>query len=355
MKRLLAAGYFGCGNLGDDAILFAFREGTRALGHDLRAMSGSPEVTYRQLGIPCVPRKDMNAVRAAIEECDALVFPGGSVFQDTTSVRSVVYYGHLFRMAKKAGKKVFLVGQGIGPVNTFFGKRIVRGVFSGADLVAVRDPESAKLLHSLGVTKPPTVTADTALMLSEPNASEDGAFSVGGMKAIGLAPRPHGKGKGDGTGQVFGELARLLSKQNMVPMLIEMDSVMDKVLIDKLEKEQGGRIPGIRKIQHPVDLQRRLARLEAVVAMRLHAGILAATVGVPCLMITYDPKVTAFANQVGFPTLSPNELRPERVLEALTQLLKQRDQAAQNLRSRVAPLREQALKNLTLVNEALSR
>src|SRR5579885_1629944 len=102
MRNVLLAGYIGCGNLGDDAMAVGFMEAAHK-EFDFIVLSGNPESTYNQYRVHSVPRTDMGAVGKAIDACDALVFPGGSIFQDVTSVRSVAYYTRLVKMAKKRG------------------------------------------------------------------------------------------------------------------------------------------------------------------------------------------------------------------------------------------------------------
>jgi polysaccharide pyruvyl transferase CsaB len=301
MARLLLAGYFGCGNLGDDAILAGFSEGVDTENVELSVMSGSPEETFRVYGMRAIPRMDFKAFQGELEFCDALVFPGGSIFQDVTSVKSAAYYANLVSRAKSAKKKVIMLGQGVGPLSSFFGKRFAISAFNDADVVVVRDPGSAQLLRDLGIKRPVQVAADMAFLMKPPADSDDStSFSVGDMKTIGIAPRPWGK-ETKNIIKLFGELARMMFQSNLMPVLIEMDQANDRELIGEISKTQGGKVPDLRKLYSPMQVQQRISRMEAVIGMRLHAGILAASANVPPFMISYDPKVNAFSKLMGLP------------------------------------------------------
>jgi polysaccharide pyruvyl transferase CsaB len=350
-KRLVLAGYFGRGNLGDDAILLGFVNGVRELDYQYTVICGTPEYLMRDYGLRGVGHLDFKAVRSVIEQCDALVFPGGSVFQDVSSVRSVAYYADLVKQAKKAGKKVVMLGQGVGPLNRFLGKRLATGAFQAADLIAVRDRGSVSSLQALGVPGTPRVTADMAFLLPEPSG-DDGLkpFGVGDMKSVGLSARPAGKDKGKQVVKVFSRLMRLLFDNGWVPVMIEMDREMDRPLIDRLGKEFGGKVPEIRNLTSPVQLQQRIMRMDAVLGMRLHAGILAATVGVPAYLVSYDPKVTAFANAMGYPTPQNIEgTTAERVFDGFQAFMKDRERVVEGVKRRRDELSKQAKENIELL------
>lgn len=325
-QRLLLAGYFACGNLGDDAILLGFCDRMRASGHPMQALAGNTAVLTQLTGLNAIPRMEWPLVKQAIEDCDWLVFPGGSIFQDVSSVRSVLYYSRLVKLAKEAGKKVALVNQGIGPLKTMPGRNIALGAFRRADLIVVRDPASGDLLRSLGVKGQIHVGADSALLLPSPSPDNLGEpFGAGGLKTIGVSVRPWGKDKGAAAAKVFSELFTELFKARYLPVLIEMDR-MDRPMMDRISKEMGGKVLEIKNLESPQAVQQRMARMEAVIAMRLHAGILAVTAGVPPFMVSYDPKVAAFANQIGAPTPpSVEDLQPARLVHVVQQFLREKE------------------------------
>lgn len=352
MPHIVLAGYLGCGNLGDDAVMLGFVNGLGD-GFQYTVLAGDPSETMRLTGLRAVSRRG-RSVDEAIESADAVVFPGGSVFQDSTSVRSVAYYHSIVRKAKGLGKKVLLVGQGVGPVTTFFGKRLTAASFTMADLVVARDPAAAQLLKGIGVRRHIYAGADSAFLLPSPTLDADaGGFGVGGMRSVAIAPRPvHRKGFDEAT--FFGEFCRMVYSAGAVPTLLEMDPAEDGPLIEAISKVQGGRIPGLRKLGTPTVVQQRLARMDGIVAMRLHAGILGATVGVPPLMVSYDPKVAAFARELDASPVVPLEgITPARLFAAYEDYVR----ALPKLRTAVARRREEMVRaaetNVELAREIL--
>jgi polysaccharide pyruvyl transferase CsaB len=330
--------------------------GLRSYNIQYSSLSGNPEETYRLYGIKAYPRRDGKYIKQAIDECDALVFPGGSIFQDSTSVGSAFYYEDLVSSAKKAGKKVLLLGQGVGPLSNFLSKQKTKGAFNAADAVTVRDPGSMQVLKDLGVTRPMRVTADSSFLLPVPASttlSDEGGFNVGNMKAVGIAPRPV-KGKGRDISGLFGEFCKLLYQSGSMPVLISMDKNEDTPLIDEISKKQGGKVPDLRKLTTPMQIQERIARMDSVVAMRLHAGILAATVNVPALMISYDPKVAAYARimEVGN-AVSLDGISATRLLDAFVGFSKDQARHVKIVERKQAELQKAAEMSVQAVVDVL--
>lgn len=352
MPHIVLAGYLGCGNLGDDAVMLGIVE---RLGPECEftVLSGDPDETHRQYSLQSVPRKNFGQVELAMKRADAVIFPGGSVFQDSTSVKSVLYYAHIAKLAKKHSNKLIFLGQGVGPLKSFFGKRQSTAAFNSADLICVRDPGSMATLRDLGVKVKVHQAADSAFLLSPPLQEEGSTYNVGGMKSIAIAPRPiHKKGNDDVV--LMGEFCRMAYQAGYAPTLIEMDPAEDGPLIDAISKQQGGRIPQLRKLGSPMMVQQRLARMDSVVAVRLHAGILAASVGVPPLMVSYDPKVSAFSQQIGVgPALPIEGLTPSRLFDAFQNHLKERERLAVVVRQKLAEQQSSAMKNILLAREIL--
>ena len=353
MAKLLLTGYFGAGNLGDDAILEGFLEAIRGQGHSCVIMSGKPQDAPRLYGSTAIDRRDLAAFSREVKECDALVFPGGSIFQDVTSTRSVMYYYQLVRKAKSAGKKVIMLGQGIGPLNTMIGRTLGKAAFKAADVLVVRDPDSVQTLSKLGVPNRAKLAADMAFLLPAPDMDTAGeAFEVGGMRGVGIIARPWGKT--EEIVKLFSELCNYMMQRRFMPVLIEMDRAEDGPLITQIEKFQGGKIPNLRNLQSAAHFQQRLMRLDGLISMRLHGGILATSVGMAPTMISYDPKVTAFNKLMGLPpALSLGGLTAERIFEQYMSMQADREKQAPALSKKALGLVNEARKNISFMNEVL--
>lgn len=357
MANLLLAGYFGCGNLGDDAILLGFLNGIAGKGHEIQTLCGSPDRVMNAYGVRGIPRLDFNEVGRALDDTDALVFPGGSIFQDVTSMRSVAYYYKLVAMAKKRGKKVVMLGQGVGPLNGMIGRTLSAKAFNLADAVVVRDPGSSDTLRKIGYKGMPRLAADPAFLLPTPQVEEDlPRFGVAGMKTVGISVRPFGKDKGKAVIETFAELTRILFSNGWMPVLIEMDSAMDRSVISAIGKANGGKVPEIKNLQSPIDVQKRMTRMDAVIAMRLHAGILASTVGLAPFMVSYDPKVTALTNLLGLPAPPTVEnLNAGRIFDLFKDFQSRQESMAKTMETRRQQLVEQARGNIDALDSVLGR
>ncbi len=355
MKKLVVTGYFGEGNIGDDALLLGLLSGISPKDYSVTVMSGTPEYAHRMYGVGAVARRDRGAYSKAIQEADALVFAGGSIFQDVTSFKSVLYYADLVSIARKAGKKVVMLSQGVGPLKTFIGKSAAVKAFNASHAIAVRDPGSISTLRDLGVKVMPKLAADLAFLLPVPTLDGDApaAYQVANMKTVGISARPFGKSN-KAIVQLFCDLSRMLFDAKMMPVMLEMDSKEDGELIAEIDKAIGGKVPSIRKLQGPIQVQQRMMRMDALIAMRLHAGILASTVGIPPYMVSYDPKVTAFAQNMDLPP-APNieGLTATRLFEGFMQMMKDRDRVVASLQRKFEQQRQLATVNLEVLAEAL--
>ena len=166
--QVVMSGYYGFSNAGDDAILEAIHQSILEASGEVgvTVLSNDPRETQRHYGMNAIPRFRFWKVFGALRRCDALLSGGGSLLQDRTSTRSLLYYLSIVRCAEWMGKPVMLYANGIGPVQKPANRRRVKRAVERAALVTLRDHSSARELVEMGVERPDLhVTADPVFNL----------------------------------------------------------------------------------------------------------------------------------------------------------------------------------------------
>ena len=292
-------------------------------------LSGDPAFTQATYGVQAVPRMDLRAVRQAIRDSDALIFGGGSLLQDATSLRSLLYYLALIRWGLKAHGRVLLVGQGVGPLHRPLSRWLTRATLRRVPFLSVRDADSARLLSRIGVSHA-TVDADlTWALASQPPHIELDKDA----RWIGLAPRAW---RDAPVREAFAALCRQIHADGYRALLIPMQENQDRSLCESIASESGALV--LPAPAHPAQLLGVMTALDGMVAMRLHGAIFAASQGVPTLCIAYDPKVDALATQLSAPRVRLESLGSE-LLPAWQGFLQERDALRQQLQQSAPSLR----------------
>ncbi len=284
--KVLISGYYGFGNLGDEALLSGLLSGLRQQGHRVTVLSQDPAQTRRLHGVQAVSR--FYGLLPALLRHDALISGGGGLLQDKTSQRSLQYYLGVLALAKRLGKRTVIYGQSIGPL-TVAGKQAVARTLHNLP-VAVRDKASHELLASLDIQA--ELVADTALLLNKPAmplTDHRDNFPVlliprGGYPAITTALISLAKTL----------LSRGISVAGMALQTQEDNSELAalKAAAPNLELWQA---------DSPSAMLALLSKTRYVVSARLHGLILAAVAEKGFSGIIYDPKVAAFLDEAGAP------------------------------------------------------
>lgn len=362
MTEILIAGYYGFHNAGDEALLAGIR---RALGQVLpdvafTAISGTASQTRQLHGIAAVSRSDLSAIWRAIGRADLVMFGGGSLLQDVTSSRSLIYYLGLAVLAKLRGKPVMFCAQGVGPIRRPLGRALVPLVVNRVDRITVRDPEAAETLRQLGVHRPPIlVTADAALALgpADPKWGEALLRAEGvdvSRPLIGVSVRPWKQGGGAMEPALARALDRLAQESGaevvFIPMQQQADAAAARVVAAAMEGSAQV-LPGTYTYDQ---LQAMIARCDLLIGMRYHSLVFAAMNGVPLVGLSYDPKNDAFLKLIGQRAAGSTEgLDPAVVVEAGRRALADGPAVRATLLERMAELEVASRKNAEVVAELL--
>lgn len=276
--RVALSGYYGFGNLGDEALLAGLLRQLRAMGAEPLVLSGDPAATSKLHDVEAVHR--YRGLPGALRRADAVISGGGGLLQDGTSGRSLDYYLGVLRLAALLGRKRLVYGQSLGPLSES-GRRKVARTLRNVPL-AVRDQPSLRLLSELGLSA--ELVADPALLLP--------VAQSGGPDVL-LVPRAPYR---EFTAALLAAGEEALSVGKTVAVLAlqpDEDAVEAGFLLAGLPAAQP-----LAAADH-LEAASLVASASLVISVRLHALIFAAAAGRPHIGLVYDPKVQGFLEQSG--------------------------------------------------------
>jgi polysaccharide pyruvyl transferase CsaB len=197
-NKVIISGYYGFGNIGDEAILTSIVDTIRAVkpNTDFVVLSSNTSYTSSMLGVRAINRLNIPLIMFELMTTDLFISGGGGLMQDITGPASVAYYGGLLKIAQSMNVNTMVYAQGIGPLNKSFNINLTKNIFNKVDAITVRDDTSYNDLIEMGVDKKRIqVTADPALLLDSITKEETKQiFSESGIDTnipiIGIAIRP---------------------------------------------------------------------------------------------------------------------------------------------------------------------
>jgi polysaccharide pyruvyl transferase CsaB len=358
--RVLLSGYYGFGNLGDEALLDVIVSQIRKRFPytEIDVLSAKPEDTARRLRVDSTSRWNARDVRAAIGRADVVVSGGGGLLQNATSLRSLLYYVGILHQAAKAKRKAMIFAQSVGPLDVF-GRFVVREGCKGVVRATVRDARSRELLASLLPDTKIEQTADPVFLYDAPSEDVD-------LAAEGLGPQsePYAvvsvrkvPGLRDGVDAIVRAVDRLYSEHGVRVAFLPLGGVSDAEVSTLLIR----RCKTAPLLLPECPLPRAAAILRnagVVIGMRLHALILAARYAVPFLTIPYDPKVQSLCEDLAYPLPAlwiPGKPapKPREVDAVVDRLMSERTALSAHLRARADAVRASAERNFEVLGELL--
>lgn len=327
--KVLISGYYGYKNTGDDAILSSIEQIINRLETpvDAKVLSHKSGNRERIIGFKLINRFNLFTVLHSIRKCDLLISGGGSLLQDKSSTRSLLYYLALIRLAKFFDKRVLLFANGIGPINKPHNRERVKRVVSKADIITLREIISYNELTAMGVQHPEIhVTADPVFLLSDtgPHASQEllSNLGVSGQRPIlGISMREM-----DTTPDFKLAIAELCdyaySQLNMDVLFVIMQPSNDICISNEIRfmMKHPSFITGDSFT--PSEIMGITGQAAVIVSMRLHTILFAAKEHVPVLGIECDPKISHYLQTLDMPSLGdPNHLSRKTSKKALADML----------------------------------
>ncbi|HBI02822.1 MAG TPA: polysaccharide pyruvyl transferase CsaB [Paenibacillaceae bacterium] len=312
MTRILISGYYGFDNAGDDSVLFGIIGSLKKQipNVELAVLSNTPEDTQRLFGIASFNRWKIGTIIQEIKKSDLLVMGGGSLLQDATSPRSVIYYLSIAMIAKILKKPVIFYAQGIGPITKIISKKLVQLIVNEIDVITVRDKESKEDLVNLGVKKVPIhITADPAVMINPSQIDstkgkeilhtyhKDSSRPI--MVICVRSWKNHHEFK-KSIACLADEYIRKGWDIFFLPMQNPADLKPSDDIMNLMEEKHHHYL--VKERLTYLEIMSFISCCDFVLGIRLHSVILAAALNVPFVGISYDPKIERFVQRLKMTT-----------------------------------------------------
>ena len=356
--RVFISGYFGFGNLGDEAILEAvvLELRTRHPSLAVTATFGEDRSTAERLDVTPVDFFDLEASAQSIVGSDLVLFGLGGVFQDYWGATSTA----LFRqgtngveawarpalLARMENVPVALFCAGVGPLRTHPGRAMFAMACEAADLLIVRDETSMFEVLDINPSAKPLVAADPAHGLE---ATEDDRRHVGErLLRAGIARAPvsvavrawdHGVGRHHLVRQLALALGTLPTDHPLVFLPFHCGAgTDDREVAEAIRVALPERVAAVIDLRTAGQAIALFERSTFVLAARNHGVVFAGCAQTPVVPLRYDPKVAGSAASVGVEDLLLGLDELDRLPATLSHVLASRERIVQRMVSRRAGL-----------------
>ena len=326
---ILICGYYGQGNLGDEAMLEGMRQVlTDAVGPvEPTVLSADPQDTARRHGLTAVPLRDgagrIQRLRqprqdplfaTAANRC--FVLGGGDLLRDDPRWPVAQAWLHRLAVAQRFRRRCAVLGVSVGEIWKPETVRRLQRVLTADTFVGVRDEQSRDRLKALEV--PAAVEVHPDLAFYGPNLIGCALSGQGGRR-VGLSVRSFaGRGTGGNDRSTHDTYVRGVA--TIVDGLMDMGPDIEVHLLplrswsDRLHAHDDDYVTALQVAHnarhgHRAVVHRHLASvrqladecasLDLMIGTRLHALVFSAANSVPVIAISYDPKVDGFMHAIG--------------------------------------------------------
>ena len=291
--KYVVSGYIGFDNFGDEAIAHVLAQKLKNEGAEkVTFISSNPKKTAILHGVESCSM--LNFIPSLLKS-DVLISGGGSLLQDVTSLKSLIYYLIVIYSALFLRKKVWIYAQGIGPINSKPGEILTKFGLRRAEKISVRDKKSQELLKSWGIESELVKDPIFELELLQKNAKGTVGVQLRSFEGI----------NDNFLEKLADEIVKRFSDKKIE--VISLQDSIDKGVCENFAQKLETR--GITNIEVKKNLGINevfdiISNLEYLISMRFHSNVVGIKLGVKTLAINYDPKVEKLAEEYNLPYIN---------------------------------------------------
>ncbi len=350
-RRVLLMGYYGAGNWGDELMLLCFRRWLGRQDLDITVLSEYPGNVERLSGLRAIAnpalcagfwrgawfREKARRLWNELRKSEALVVGGGDLIRHDLGWPCLLFTLEKILLARALGRDVYLLNAGIGEARSRSASLLLNWCLRQCREIVVRDRRSLDICRRAGAFArlcPDIVLALPHWLPPPPPKLSAKAYILVCLRASANAFERYPL-TGERLRNFAAALARLATAHNLEIRFLpfqngadEDDGAAHERILEHLPAGLGHLSPW------PLDaasLQSHFQAARMVVAMRLHAAVLAEAYGRPFALMPYDHKIEEFGALVPqAPLLRAGDLddsaKAQRLLE---EALAMRDREAE--------------------------
>ena len=315
MNKITIHGFYGHGNLGDEAILKALlQEFNKFSNIKLVIFSDNPKQVSMKHGVKSVHSQGRRSFLHRIWEIktsNLFILGGGGLLKDYGNNSSnIEKWLKLLQLAEKLKVKTALCAIGVENIRYNDSKILLKDTLDKADLITVRDSNSKYILKDIGVRNEVKVVMDPSVLLTYVDPSKTKDISMP-PKVIICVRHWFNKGfyieKPETNENFIRSLSTavdfLVENYNAIIDLIPMrtthyddDRVVSNQVLSYMKHKDGVHVHSrAPEVDEFIEMAKQSS---LIIGMRLHSLILGASVGVPVIGLEYMPKVKAFMDSI---------------------------------------------------------
>ena len=380
--EVLIAGYYGYHNIGDEAILNVLLDDLKSISPNLSVTITSDKTRRKNetSHYDTVASYDIRNIIYIAKRSDLILLGGGGIFNDywDTNPRGYIlsdrqvglsfYYSFPF-LAGLFQKPCMAYGIGIGPLSKIENSDFAKEALQYCSSITVRDKNSYALLNQLGIKS--LLTADPAFRLKADKqwAATELNKIISDFKLkplIGISVRNWDQSDDNWKCELANSLSQFtrVNDVNILFIPFQMnegniqtidDVQASKSVIDLLEDKN--RVYILEKEYSPTEISGIIACCHLLVGMRYHSVVFSLTNNIPCIALSYDPKVSSLMEESDLSDYccDVNFISQNKITELLNYVLLNQEVMQKKIKSISESMIQRSRSNIPILKNTINK
>lgn len=302
-KNIVISGSYGNGNTGDESILLSMIKEIRSINKDINitVLSKNPSDTAKLYQVNSLHTFNIIKIIILFIKSDLFISGGGTLLQNMSSKRSLIYYLWTLLTAKICKCKVIMYGCGIGPINGKISRKLTSFIVDKyVDDILLRDSLSYEELTKLKIKMNKVdIGLDPSMQINKYISVDSDIFNKLNIskskKYVGICLNRYSSSS-------IKELIKTINYLNTLeylPILIPMNYNEDLNILKQLGSQLNIRYHIIDEYLDITSKYSLISKMNLVITSRLHGVVYSYLNNVKVIGISYDKKLDIFCEEYG--------------------------------------------------------